>query len=80
LPSPWLFLFLILVVFAVVVLVEVVVLVVVGVVDGMFKNVTARHFVTYDGGSAAGVGAAVAGAATGEDAAAGLGGGYVVQK
>jgi hypothetical protein len=74
LPRSGFFLVLVLVVFAVVVLVEVIIFVVIVVIDGMLKNVTARHFVTYALGSA-GEGAA---AATG--AAAGFGGGYVVQK
>ena len=77
-PRLGVFLVLVVVFFAVIVLVEVVIFVIVVVVDGMLKNVTARHFVTYaldSAGAAAGV---AAGAATG--AAAGFGGGYVVQK
>jgi hypothetical protein len=54
-----------------IVLVEVVIVVFVGVVDRILKNVTARHSVTYAFGSA--------GVAAGA-AAAGFGGGYVVQK
>jgi hypothetical protein len=66
----------VLVTFAVIVFVEVIVVVVlVRVVDGMFEAVVPRHFVTYDAGSATGFGAVAATAA-----AAGFGGGYVVQK
>jgi uncharacterized membrane protein len=78
LPRFRVFLGLVLVIFAVIVLVEVVIFVVIIVFDGMFKNVTAIHFVTYALG-AAGAGAAGA-AAGGAAAAAGFGGGYVVQK
>jgi len=66
----------VLVIVAVIVFVEVVVVILIRVVDGMFEAVVARHFVTYDTGSATGFGAATAGAG----AAAGFGGGYVVQK
>ena len=69
----------VLVLIAVIVFVEVIVVVIiVRVVDGMFEAVVARHFVTYDAGSATGFGAAAA--AAGAGAAAGFGGGYVVQK
>ncbi len=67
----------VLVIISVVVFVEIIVVVVlVRVVDGMLEPVVSRHSVTYDAGSA-GVGAAPAAA---DAAAAGFGGGYVVQK
>jgi hypothetical protein len=85
LPGFDLFLVVTLVVFVLVpilVLVEVVIVFVVWVVDRMFKNVTARHFVTYGAGlsAAAAVEAAGTAAAGGAGAAAAFGGGYVVQK
>jgi hypothetical protein len=80
LPGFDLFLVVILLVVVLLVVVDIIVVVVIGVVDGIFKNVTARHFVTYEAGSAGGAGAAGAAAAAGGAAAAGLGGGYVVQK
>jgi len=83
LPGFYLLFVAVLVVFVLIVVIDVVVVLVIGVVDGIFKNVMARHFVTYGAGSVAGAGAGAGGAAAaagGAGAAAGLGGGYVVQK
>jgi hypothetical protein len=72
---------LVVIVLKVIVLVEVVVFVIIIVVDGMFKNVTPRHFVTYAFGAAGAAGAVgTAADGAGAAAAAGFGGGYVVQK
>jgi len=71
----------VLVVFVLIVVIDLVVVFVIGVVDGIFKNVMSRHFLTYGAGSVAGAGVGgAAAAAGGAGAAAGFGGGYVVQK
>jgi hypothetical protein len=76
LPGFDLFLVVILIVVVLILVVDIVVVLVIGVVDGILENVTARHFVTYEAGSAGGAGAAGAAAAAAcAAAAAGFGGG-----